>query len=138
MENNHLNDQIVQSLRKNLTVIAAYGIGSFSQGSAGSESDFDLAVVVDKKQPDSLDTVYELLKDIQFPKTLDLSVIDRASSPLFLFQVVSKGERMYERNRRDVMLFEAFVLHNYYDTAHLRAIYAGYLKQKFPGTSYAN
>lgn len=138
MENNHLNDQIVQSLRKNLTIIAAYGIGSFVYGSVSAESDYDLAVVVEDKKATSEDNVYEMLRSVSFPRDLDLSVVDRQSSPLFLYQVISKGKRVYERNRRDMMQFEAFVLHNYYDTAHLRAIYAGYLREKFSGISYAN
>ncbi len=138
MIDNQLKLNVSQSLEQNASVIAAYVLGSFAQGNAGVESDFDLAVVVDKKQPETLETIYELLKDIEFPKNLDLSVVDCASSPLFLYQIVSKGERMYERNRSDMVQFEAYVLHNYYDTAHLRAIYAGYLKQKFSQTSYAN
>lgn len=134
MIDNDLKNDIAQLLRQNSSVIAAYVLGSFAQGNAGAESDFDLAVVVDKKELDSQDTIYELLKNIQFPKNLDLSVVDRASSPLFLYQIVSKGERMYERNRRDMVEFEAFVLHNYYDTAHMRTLFAKSLKEKFAQT----
>lgn len=133
-----LKNDIAQSLRQNSSVIVVYVLGSFVQGEAGEESDFDLSVVVDKKQPESLDTIYEMLKKIQFPKNLDLSVIDRASSPLFLYQIISKGERLYERSRNDVVEFEAFVMHNYYDTAHMRTIYTENLKKKFAQTPYAN
>ncbi len=138
MIDNHLKHDIFQSLTQNASVIAAYVLGSFAKENEGTDSDFDLAVVVDKKQPETFDTIYDLLKNIQFPKNLDLSVVDRSSSPLFLFQIVSKGVRMYERNRSDMVRFEAFVLHNYYDTAHLRAIYAGHLKKKFSEKIYVN
>ncbi|MBI3576729.1 nucleotidyltransferase domain-containing protein [Candidatus Gottesmanbacteria bacterium] len=138
MIDNNLKQNISQSLAQNASVIAAYALGSFTKGTSGSESDFDLAVVVDKSQPDSLDSMYELLKDIQFPKNLDLSVVDTSSSPLFLYQVINKGERVYERNRRDMIQFETYVLHNYYDTAHLRAMYARHLKEKFSEITYAN
>lgn len=131
MVDQYLKQKISDSLAQNATVMVAYVLGSFAQGNTRSESDFDVAVVVDKKLSTSEDIMYELLKTIQFPKNLDLSVVDRASSPLFLFQIVSKGERVYERNRIDMVEFEAFVLHNYYDTAHLRAIYTENLKEKF-------
>ena len=130
--------QIQSRAEKDSNILTIYQFGSLPKGYAGRESDFDLAVVVDKKKPDSEDTIYELIKDIQFPKNLDLSVVDRESSPLFLFQVVSKGQRIYERNRSDMVQFEASVLHNYYDTVHLRAIYARHLKKKFSQETYAN
>ena len=140
--NKYISDDLIKQIKgcagKDANILAVYLFGSLPKGYADRESDFDLAVVVDKKQPDSEDTIYELIKDIQFPKNLDLSVIDKASSPLFLFQVVSKGGRIYERNRGDMVQFEAFVLHNYYDTVHLRGIYARYLKKKFSQTNYAN
>lgn len=140
--NKPISDDLIMQIQsragKDANILAVYLFGSMPKGYAGHESDFDLAVVVDKKKPDSQDSIYELLKDIQFPKNLDLSVVDRASSPLFLFQVVSKGKRIYERDRSNMVQFEAFVLHNYYDTVHLRAIYARQLKKKFSEVSYAN
>lgn len=140
--NKPINDDLIRQIqsraRHEPNILAVYLFGSLPKGYAGRESDLDLAVVVDKKKPDSEDTIYELIKDIQFPKNLDLSVVDRASSPLFLFQVVSKGQRIYERNRSDMVQFEAFVLHNYYDTVHLRAIYARQLKKKFSQETYDN
>ncbi len=138
MVNIQLKHDIVQSLAQDSSVIAAYVLGSFARGEVGPESDFDLAVAVDKVHPASSDTIYELLKNIQFPKNLDLSVIDSTSSPLFLFQVISKGERIFERNTNDIVQFEAFTLHNYYDTAHLRAMFAEKLNEKFIQTTYAN
>ena len=138
MINNQLKQKISDSLSQNVSVVAAYVLGSFAQVNAGAESDFDLAVVVDKKQSGIFEKIYELLKDIQFPKNLDLSVVDHSSSPLFLFQIVSKGVRLYEKNRSDMVRFEAFVLHNYYDTGHIRAMYAENLKEKFSHTTYVN
>lgn len=140
--NKHISDDLIRQIQsrvgKEPNILAVYLFGSLLKGYAGRESDFDLAVVVDRKKQDSEDTIYELIKNIQFPKNLDLSVVDRGSSPLFLFQVVSKGQRIYERNRRDMVQFEAFVLHNYYDTVHLRAIYERHLKNKFSQATYDN
>lgn len=145
LQNNNFLEQInkvflriKEAAKKDQNILAVYFFGSLLKNYANHESDFDLAVVVDKKKQDSQDSIYELIRNIQFPKNLDLSVVDQASSPLFLFQVISKGQRIYERNRNDMVQFETFVLHNYYDTVHLRAIYAKHLKDKFLQATYAN
>lgn len=113
--------------------MAAYVVGSMVSGRETKESDFDLVVVVDNKNLLDENRVYELVKPVSFPKNLDLSVVDQSSSPLFLFQVISKGKRIYESG--NTATFEAFALHNYYDTQHLRDIYFESLKNKF---SYAH
>lgn len=112
-------------------IIAVYVIGSFASGNANKESDFDLAVVVDSKKYLNEDDVYNFVQEVSFPRDLDLSVVDKGSSPLFLFQIIKTGECIYKRSENDRIKFEAFVLHNYYDTAHIRNIYYSYLKDKF-------
>lgn len=135
MITNELVAKIKQALEKEPRVIGAYVVGSIVHGRETRESDFDLAVIVNNKKALDENKVYGLIKDINFPKDLDLSIVDQSSSPLFLFQIISRGQRIYERNKIDIMAFEAFVLHNYYDTQHLRNIYYESLKPKF---SYAN
>ncbi len=127
--------KIKQALEKESRIIGAYVIGSMVQGRETRESDFDLAVIVDSKKALDENKIYDSIKGINFPKNLDLSVVDQSSSPLFLFQIISKSQRIYERNSADIIAFEAFTLHNYYDTQHLRNIYYESLKPKF---SYAN
>lgn len=112
--------------------MAAYVLGSVAQGYAGSESDFDLAVVVDRLRLTSYDQVYEGIRHLEFPKNLDLAVVDTASSPLFLFQMIKTGERVYSRLDKESVELESFIMKNYYDTEHLRSIYDSYLSQKFP------
>lgn len=126
---------IQESLSKEPKIIAAYVLGSVISGKARSDSDFDLAVVVEDKNKTTFDQVYDLISLVSFPKNLDLSVIDKSSSPLFLFQMISTGNCVYKRSQEDKIAIEAFVLKNYYDTAHIRKIYYSYLKEKFP---YAN
>lgn len=135
MINNELVTQIKKALGKEPRIIGAYVVGSMISGRETMESDFDLAIIVDKKRESDTDKVYDRIRDINFPKDLDLSVVDTSSSPLFLFQIISRGQRVYQRNNLDVVAFEAFVLHNYYDTQHIRDIYYESLKNKF---SYAN
>lgn len=127
-----LQAQISQALSRNPKIISAYILGSSLSGNTNQESDFDLAVVV--KHKSAIAPVYDLIKNIKFPRDLDLSVVDKSSSPLFLFQIVSTGKRIFEKSFDEALAFEDFSLHNYYDTAHLRHLDYLFLKEKF---SYA-
>lgn len=127
----NLNNQLNQIFRLNRHVIAVYIAGSYARGIAGKESDFDLVVAVDDSRLLSEDLVYESVRHLSFPKDLDLSVVDKNSSPLFLFQTISRGERIYEKDNEDAVEFEAQVLHRYYDTDYIRKIYYSHLADKF-------
>ena len=138
MDADKLGTEISRALVKEKNAVSAYLAGSFVRGDAGKDSDVDLVVMVTKKQADDADRIYSLIKDIEFPKDLDLTVVDKTSSPLFLFQVISRGKRIYQASESAAAAFEAAVLHEYYDTAHLRNIYFSYLNEKFPPPNYAN
>lgn len=131
MKNEDLYNQIHSALEKNPQILAAYVVGSTISGNVTSKSDFDLVVIVPNRKIMGEDKVYELIRHLEFPRDLDLSVADRASSPIFLYQIITKGLRIYKREDLDAGEFEAFVLHNYYDTAHIRNIYNIHLKEKF-------
>lgn len=135
MINQRLVLQINNALSKEPRIKLVYILGSVVSGRAKEDSDFDLAVVVEDKTKIEYKQIYNLLSRIHFPKDLDLSVVDKNSSPLFLFQAISTGNCLYQKSEEDRVNFEAFVLNNYYDSAHIRKIYHSYLKDKFP---YAN
>lgn len=127
-----LISQIFASLSKEPKIKLAYVLGSIVSGRVKKDSDFDLAVVIDDKAKVEFEQIYNLISHANFPKNLDLSIIDRNSSPIFLFQIISTGKCIYKRSEKEKILFEAFVAQNYYDNAHLRNIYYAYLKDKFP------
>lgn len=131
MKNQNLYSQIAKQLKKEPQVISAYVTGSTISGYIKKESDFDLIVVVNNRKITTENRIYELIKTISFPRDLDLSVIDQSSSPIFSYHAISKGERIYEKEKSLANNFEAYVLHNYYDTSHLRKIYERYLKKEF-------
>lgn len=135
MIDDKLISQINISLSKEPKIKLAYVLGSVISNRTKTNSDFDLAVVVESLDKINYKYIYNLISDIDFPKDLDLSVVDKNSSPLFLFQIVSTGKCIYQRSEEEKISFEAYTLNNYYDTAHLRKIYYSYLKDKFP---YAN
>ncbi len=132
-----LQQSIASAFDRRPEILAAYVLGSVVSGKAVKESDFDLAVVVDNNKNLSFEKIYDLISSISFPRNLDLSVVDKSSSPLFLFQMISKGKKVYIRNHQETDAFEAFVMHNYYDTQHMRNIYHSYLKEKFKDKNYA-
>lgn len=127
-----LVNQIQERLSRNPKIISAYVLGSYISGKTNFDSDFDLAVVVENKTSTTEDQVYELISKIRFPKNLDLSLVDKNSSPIFLYQIISTGKCVYQRSEEKKQIFEAFVLRKYYDTQHIRNIYYSYLKDKFP------
>lgn len=135
MIDQRLISQIQTSLSKEPKIKLAYVLGSVVSGDAKNGSDFDLAIVVDHKGKIDINFVYNLISHIKFPKDLDLSIVDKNSSPIFLYQIISTGKCVYQKSEEERVSFEANVLKNYYDTAHIRKIYYSYLKDKFP---YAN
>lgn len=135
MISDKLMAQLKQCFAKEPKIKLAYVFGSAVSGRVKSESDFDLGVMVDDASKISYGQVYRLIADLSFPKDLDLSIVDKNSSPLFLFQIISTGKCAYRRSEEEKIFFEAFVLKNYYDNAHLRKIYNSYLKDKFPDAS---
>lgn len=110
--------QIQKSLAKEPKVKLTYVLGSTISERLKSDSDFDLAVVVDNISKTSYSQIYQLLLPLKFPKDLDLSLVDKNSSPLFLFQIIKTGKCIYQRYSEEKVFFEAYVLKNYYDTAH--------------------
>lgn len=131
MISQQLKDVIKQALISYPNLLGVYVLGSYFKGQVTKDSDFDLAVVVKKKTSQDEKEIYKLLYPISFPKNLDLSVVDKSSSPLFLFQIISTGGCLFAISEKDRVEFEAFVMQAYYDNAHIRNIYYSYLNNKF-------
>ncbi len=126
-----LISDIKQSLSKEPKIKMAYILGSVVSGRVKADSDFDLAVAVDDTAKINKTQIYQLISNLKFPKDLDLSVVDKNSSPLFIFQITSTGKCVYQKSNVERINFESFAMKNYYDTAHLRNIYSSYLKERF-------
>ncbi len=136
-----ISDEIINKIQKALAkeskIVVAYILGSFVKGEISNKSDFDLVVYV-KDKTVTYEQVYKLIQHIQFPRNLDLSLVTKSSSPLFLFQTISKGIKIYTKSAEEGNAFEAYVLRRYYDTEHTRAIYSSYLKNKFSTDHHAS
>lgn len=134
----NLASKIRKIFRKEPEVMAVYCFGSFAKGEASLRSDFDLALVVRHRKLVNPNRIYDLVKNLKFPRDLDLSLVDKTSPPIFLYQIITNGKRIYEADEQEVGLFEAYVLREYYDNAHMRHIYYQYLGKKFPLKTYAD
>ena len=125
-------------------VIAVYVHGSRVKGYAALDSDTDVAIVVrdiSKSKAGSWG-IYEVASEIEDVlsglREPDVRVVDKDSSPVFLFEVISGGVCVYEKTSEDRVRFESEVMRMYYDTARIHDIYRKYLYASVKEGTYAN
>lgn len=102
-------DAIVSTLRSRVPdLLAIYAFGSRVQGTAGQESDLDLAVLVaGYAEPLALWKLSGELADIT---ACPVDLLDlRAASTVMQYQIITCGERWWARDAQAV-LFEAAIL----------------------------
>lgn len=130
--NTILNEDQLQQLdiyaRKKEEVVCVYLHGSRVKGNAIEDSDLDIAVVVKSKLEinEKLKIVEEIKDIFKLDLEMDIKVVTRNASPVFLFEII-KGVCVYKRSDPDRIKFEAFAMSNYFDTQHMRDIYRQYL-----------
>ena len=135
-----ISDDLIRQIQsraiKEPNILSVYLFGSLPKGYAGRESDLDLAVVVGDRRIINTDDIFDVFLPITFPKEADISVVDKQSSPLLLYEIVSGGKRIYTKSMDLANTFEAYALDTYYDTHHLRNIYRMYLKESLEKGTY--
>lgn len=87
---------------------AAYLFGSWAQGTAGPESDIDLAILADNPpDPVGLWTLAGELADVA---GCPVDLLDlRAASTVMQYQIITTGERLWARDAQ-AALYESFIL----------------------------
>lgn len=104
----------------------AYLFGSRAKGIASSESDFDIAVLFEKKLSDPLalkETTFlsdELRKFL--PAAIDVISLNNAAS-LLKYEAISCCYPLYSKNENERVNFEVLVLQEYIDDQFMRDIY---------------
>lgn len=100
---------IVQTLRDRLpNILAVYAFGSRIQGTAGPNSDLDLAVLVGG-YADPL-VLFDLAGDLSDIAGCAVDLLDlRAASTVMQYQVITGGERWWAKDVQ-APLFEAAIL----------------------------
>lgn len=102
-------DAIIQTLRNRLpNLLAIYAFGSRVQGTAGAESDLDLAVLVEG-YADPL-TLWQLAGELEEPAGCAVDLLDlRAASTVMQHQILTGGQRWWKKDTQ-AALFEAAML----------------------------
>ena len=121
---------IKQFFAAETVIVFGYLFGSTAEGRSGPLSDLDLAVWLDESvEPfrSRLLLMEALAKQL---KTENFDMIVLNSAPVLLqYEVIRKG--MVLKDEPDLRVpFEARVLSTYLDTAHLRRVQRGYLKER--------
>lgn len=113
-------DAILDMLRDRLPgVLAVHAFGSRIQGTAGPDSDLDLAVLVAGYADPH--TLWELAGDLEEVAGCPVDLLDlRAASTVMQYQVITTGQRWWRSDVR-ADLFEAAVLSEKTDLDAARA-----------------
>jgi len=119
-------------------VIAAYLFGSAAGGHLHTESDVDIALLVDQEGYEKLDRaepygykagmIAELVRTLGTDK-VDLVLLHQAP-PLLANEVISKGKLLFSRDEKARHEFEVSAKLRYLDTKPLREIKRRYLYER--------
>jgi uncharacterized protein len=110
----HMNDsQLIEYIRNAVpSLIALYRFGSQAKGTAGPDSDLDLAVLAS----DLIDNLrrFEVAQELATQLHCDVDLIDlRAASTVMRMQVISTGDCLFSANDRLQGEFEDLVYSTY-------------------------
>ena len=119
-------------------VIAAYLFGSTASGHIHTESDIDLALLVDRKEYEKLDRAepygYKAMMIAELVEALGTDRVDlvllHQAPPLLANEVISKGKLLFSRDERARLAFEVRAKLRYLDTKPLREIKRRYLYER--------
>ncbi len=88
--------EIIEKLKQNKNVLSIYLFGSRAKGTARENSDFDIAVILDKDDFESRMKVEELQRE-----GIDIVILNKAN-PLFILSAIKEGKLLFERNKKAV------------------------------------
>ena len=125
----------LKALFQRSEVALAYLFGSHARGEAKPTSDIDIAILIrpeDAKGERLYNSFRELMLGVREAlgtERFDLLLLN--SAPLTLrFEVVSRGRLLYCCDEEVLNAFEMDVIRRFQDTAYLRAVQDGYLRER--------
>ncbi|MBI3660980.1 nucleotidyltransferase domain-containing protein [Candidatus Acetothermia bacterium] len=114
-------------------ILAVYLFGSHAEGCARPDSDQDIAILLQPAVDPQRYSDYHLhlLDELSyfFPQRLDLIILNQAP-PLLQFQVLQKGQRLFDRNPDTRAELEMHMLNRYYDLRPYYEFHFGHLMEK--------
>jgi predicted nucleotidyltransferase len=122
-------DGIRELLAEHQDVQLGYVFGSVANGSERESSDIDLAVLL---APAAEPAAFErLAADLETLSGRPVDLVDLGGAPPILArEIVSNGQLLFCRDEEQRILFESRTIARYLDTAHLRRVQYGYLKER--------
>lgn len=104
-------------------VSVVYLFGSEASGMSNKNSDLDIAILFDKENVPSVEDLMETEDKLTslLKLEVDLVVLNNAS-PIIRMQVLKKGKKIVEHNRKDVNSFFVRTLNEYDDLKQIRSV----------------
>lgn len=115
-----LTDTQKKALR-GIGVVLCYVHGSVATGTTRKDSDADIAVLLQEKPADSIETtlaIHEAIRGLFPERELDVAILNEAS-PLLRQIVASTGMLLYARSPDDTLRFELRAMHDYEYSRHV-------------------
>jgi len=128
-----LFSQPLINIFSSLPVRACYLYGSQTGKNKNEESDYDVAVFVDDKSKfDYREFLTKIGANFFDIEKLHLTLVDlNSSSPFFLYQIIKNGRLLYEKQPKDHVLLESFIMRLYFDDQYRNSIYYQKLKDSY-------
>jgi predicted nucleotidyltransferase len=134
-----IGKDVVQTLSRAFSrrreVLAAYIFGSATSGRTRPDSDIDVAVLIDEKRLRKHPLYYrlDLISDLTTALgRADVDVVLMNEAPPDLAQnIITKGQRVFERSRSARVAFQVRTLNLFMDTEPMRRTYLRYLKRRY-------
>jgi len=110
-----MKNKIIKTLRNEIKSLEAiYIFGSYTQGGFNENSDLDIAFLA-KKRVDSLKR-FKLANKIANAVGKEVDLIDLTIDDIVLkYEIIAKGERIYQKDINEILLFESAVFMEYFD-----------------------
>ena len=118
-----LKEKLVEKLKLQKDLAAAYLFGSQATGSDHSGSDVDVALLFQRGCVPGTDQLLQIQDELTsvLQKETDLVVLND-NSPIICMQVLQKGEKIVERDRRVVNEFIVRTMNEYDDLKRVRSV----------------
>lgn len=118
-----LRQRITEYVSEKEEILLAWLFGSMAAGTSHIDSDVDIALLFRRgKEPDA-DAFLSLKSDLasRVERDVDIVILNQAS-PIVRMQVLEKGEKLFERERRAYLEFFVRTMNEYDDLKRIRAI----------------